>query len=155
MTRKLITLMAACGLTLGGLTYLQAGEHEHGPGPKMHHMGNPLEHLSEKLDLTAEQKAKVQPIIDQTKPQIAAIHQEAMEKMRAIMENAGGADPSVAHAAATGKIRCDEKGARRHAQGDAGNARRREKVTAVCRGETRGGDRKVAAVFFLLRLPQL
>jgi len=89
MTRKLITLIAACGLTLGGLTYLQAGEHEHGPGPKMHHMGNPLEHLSEKLDLTAEQKAKVQPIIDQTKPQIAAIHQEAMEKMRAIMESTG------------------------------------------------------------------
>jgi Spy/CpxP family protein refolding chaperone len=85
--------MAACGLTLGGLTYLQAGEHEHehehGPGPKMHHMGNPLEHLSEKLDLTADQKAKVQPIIDQAKPQIAAIHQEAMEKMRAIMESAG------------------------------------------------------------------
>ena len=68
--------MAACGLTLGGLTYLQAGEH--GPGPNQHHMGNPLEHLSENLNLT-----------DQAKPQIAAIHQEAMEKMRAIMENAG------------------------------------------------------------------
>ena len=79
--------MAACALTLGGLTYLQAGEH--GSGPKMHRMGNPLEHLSEKLDLTAEQKATVQPIIDQAKPQIAAIHQEAMEKMRAIMESAG------------------------------------------------------------------
>jgi len=79
--------MAACGLTLGGLAYLQAGEH--GPDAKHHHMGNPLEHLSEKLSLTAEQQAKVQPIIDQTKPQIAAIHQEAMEKMRAIMESAG------------------------------------------------------------------
>jgi Spy/CpxP family protein refolding chaperone len=79
--------MAACALALGGLTYLQAGEH--GPGPKMHRMGNPLEHLSEKLDLTAEQKAKVQPIVDQAKPQITAIHQEAMEKMRAIMESAG------------------------------------------------------------------
>ena len=87
MTRKLITLMAACALTLGGLTYLQAGEH--GACPKQHHMGNPLEHLSENLNLTAEQKAKVQPIIDQAKPQIAAIHQEAMEKMRTIMENAG------------------------------------------------------------------
>ncbi len=81
--------MAACGLTLCGLTYLQAGEHEHGPGPNQHHMGNPLEHLSESLNLTAEQKAKVQPIVDQVKPQIAAIHQEAMEKMKAIMENAG------------------------------------------------------------------
>lgn len=93
MTQKLITLIAASGLTLGGLTYLQAQEptgpkHEHGPGPK-HHMENPLEHLSEKLDLTADQKARVQPIIDQAKPQIAAIHQEAMEKMRVIMENAG------------------------------------------------------------------
>jgi Spy/CpxP family protein refolding chaperone len=97
MTRKLITLMAACGLALGGLTYLRANEpaaqaadpkHEHGPGPR-HHMENPLEHLSDSLNLTPEQKAKVQPIIDQAKPQIAAIHQEAMEKMRAIMENAG------------------------------------------------------------------
>jgi Spy/CpxP family protein refolding chaperone len=87
--------MAACGLTLGGLTYLQANEpaeqgpgpkHEYGPGPK-HHMENPLEHLSESLNLTAEQKAKVQPIIDQVKPQIAAIHQEAMDKMKAIMES--------------------------------------------------------------------
>ena len=87
--------MAACGLTLGGLTYLHAQDpsepaagpkHEHGPGPK-HHMENPLEHLSESLNLTAEQKAKVQPIIDQAKPQIAAIHQEAMEKMKAIMES--------------------------------------------------------------------
>src|SRR5882672_2912855 len=87
MTRKLITLLAACGLVLGGWTYLQAGEN--GPGPKCHHMGNPLEHLSESLNLTAEQKVKVQPIIDQAKPQIVAIHQEAMEKMRAIMESAG------------------------------------------------------------------
>ena len=89
--------MAACGLTLGGLTYLQAQDpsenadgvkHEHGPGPK-HHMENPLEHLSESLNLTAEQKVKVQPIIDQAKPQIAAIHQEAMEKMKTVMESAG------------------------------------------------------------------
>ena len=90
MTRKLITLMAACGLTLGGLTYLWANEPaEQGPGPKHHHMENPLEHLSESLNLTAEQKVKVQPIIDQAKPQIAAIHKEAMEKMQAVMENAG------------------------------------------------------------------
>jgi hypothetical protein len=31
----------------------------------------------------------VQPIIDQTKPQIQAIHQEAMEKMLALLENTG------------------------------------------------------------------
>ncbi len=86
--------MAASALSLGGLTYLQAkdpGEHgpkheHHGPGPG-HMMGNPLEHLSKELDLTDEQKTKVQPIIDQTKPQLAAIHQEAMQKMHALMES--------------------------------------------------------------------
>jgi Spy/CpxP family protein refolding chaperone len=94
MTRKLITLIAAGGLTLGGFTYLQAQDphgpkHEHGPGGPKHHMDNPFEHLSESLNLTPEQKAKVQPILDQTKPQLAAIHQEAMEKMRALMESTG------------------------------------------------------------------
>lgn len=95
MTRKIITLAAAAALSLASLVYLQAkepGEHgpkqEHGPGPH-HMMGNPLDHLSKDLDLTDDQKAKVQPIIDQAKPQIAAIHKEAMEKMHALLENAG------------------------------------------------------------------
>ena len=95
MTRKLITLMAASAISLSGLAYLQAkepGEHgpkheHHGPGP--HEMGNPLEHLSKDLNLTDDQKAKVQPIIDQAKPQIEAIHNEAMEKMKAVMESTG------------------------------------------------------------------
>lgn len=92
MTRKLITLLLASAFSLGGFTYLQAGE-EHGHGPKhvRKHvkMGNPLEDWSKDLNLTDEQKAKVQPIIDQAKPQIEAIHQEAMEKMRVILENSG------------------------------------------------------------------
>ncbi len=41
MTRKLITLMAAAAVSLGGLAFLQAhepGEHKHEHhGPKMHH----------------------------------------------------------------------------------------------------------------------
>src|SRR3979490_697184 len=95
MTRKIITLTAAAALSLASLVYPQAkepGEHgpkeEHGPGPH-HMMGNPFDHLSKDLDLTDDQKAKVQPIIDQAKPQIAAIHKEAMEKMHALLENAG------------------------------------------------------------------
>ena len=87
--------MAAAALSIGGLVYLQAKEpgehgpkHEHdGPGPH-HMMGNPLEHLSKDLELTDDQKAKVQPIIDQTKPQLQAIHKEAMEKMHALLESA-------------------------------------------------------------------
>lgn len=84
--------MTAAALSLGGLAYLQAkepGEHKHPHhGPKMHKMGNPLEHLSKDLDLTDAQKAQVQPIIDQTKPQLEAIHKEAMEKKHALLENA-------------------------------------------------------------------
>jgi Spy/CpxP family protein refolding chaperone len=93
MTRKIITLMAGAALSLGGLAYLQAkepGEHKYEHhGPKMHKMGNPLEHLSKDLELTDDQKTKVQPIIDQAKPQIEAIHKEAMEKTHTIMETAG------------------------------------------------------------------
>jgi Spy/CpxP family protein refolding chaperone len=95
MTRKIISLTTAAVLSLASLVYLQAkepGEHgpkpEHGPGPH-HEMGNPLEHLSKDLNLTDDQKAKVQPIIDQTKPQMEAIHKEAMEKMHALMESTG------------------------------------------------------------------
>ena len=52
-------------------------------------MGNPLDHLSKDLNLTDDQKTKVQPIIDQAKPQMAAIHKEAMEKMHALLDSAG------------------------------------------------------------------
>jgi Spy/CpxP family protein refolding chaperone len=86
-----MTLLAACGLALGGLTYLKAQDPhgpKHGPGAD-HHMDNPFEHLTETLSLTPDQKAKVQPILDQMKPQLAAIHQEAMEKMRTLMESTG------------------------------------------------------------------
>jgi Spy/CpxP family protein refolding chaperone len=81
------------GLALASLVYLQAkepGEHGPHPGPGPHHMmGNPFDHLTKDLSLTDEQKAKVQPIIDQTKPQMKAIHEEAMQKMHALMESAG------------------------------------------------------------------
>ena len=154
MTRKLITIMTAAALSIGGLIYLQAkepGEHgpkheNHGPGPH-HMMGNPLEHLSKDLELTDDQKAKVQPIIDQTKPQLTGHPQGGHGKDARATGKREHPDPAIAHAAATAKIRCDEKGARRHAQGDGGDARRQETVTAVTEGETDGGDRKVAADF--------
>ena len=96
MKRKIITITAAAAMSLATLVYLQAKEpgehgpkHEHGPGPGPHQMmENPLEHLSKDLNLTDEQKTKVQPIIDQAKPQIAAIHKEAMEKMHALLDSA-------------------------------------------------------------------
>jgi Spy/CpxP family protein refolding chaperone len=87
--KKTLTITAAVVLALGSLTFLEAQGHGgHGFGPDHgRHMGNPLEHLTESLKLTDAQKAQVQPILDQANPQIAAIHKEAMEKMRTVMEN--------------------------------------------------------------------
>jgi len=86
MKRQLIALTVVGALTLSGFAVAQAGD----GGPCGRHGGRGGGHLGkviEALDLTADQKAKVQPIIDQAKPQIAAIHEEAMLKVKALMEN--------------------------------------------------------------------
>ena len=96
MTRKLILLTTAAALSLAGLVYLQAEEpgkhapkHDGPGGPHHMMMENPFDHLTKDLNLTDEQKTKVQPIIDGVKPQIKAIHDEAMQKMHALLENTG------------------------------------------------------------------
>jgi Spy/CpxP family protein refolding chaperone len=47
-----------------------------------------LDRITENLNLTPEQKTKVQPILDQLRPQIAEIHREAMEKSKAATDKA-------------------------------------------------------------------
>jgi Spy/CpxP family protein refolding chaperone len=91
MNPKLIAVTIASALTLGSLgVYAQGGEHGH--RKMMFHGGGKmaLEHLTKDLDLTPQQQAQVQPIVEQAKPQIRAIHQEAMQKTRAVMENCAG-----------------------------------------------------------------
>jgi len=85
MKRNLFAIAAAGAIALGGFAVAQP---EDGPGSKggWHRHGNPLEHMTETLKLTPDQQAKVQPILDQSKPQIVAIHQEAMEKTKAVMD---------------------------------------------------------------------
>jgi Spy/CpxP family protein refolding chaperone len=84
MKRNLLALVTAGAIALGGFVVVQAqpgaggGGHWHG-----HAFG--LKGITEKLDLTADQQTKVQPILDAAKPQIAAIHQEAMQKMQTVM----------------------------------------------------------------------
>ncbi|HEX8281577.1 MAG TPA: hypothetical protein VF551_09375 [Chthoniobacterales bacterium] len=91
MKRTLIALAACATLAVGSLAVYAQGGGDGGPRGKGHgHRmggGNPLEHLTKKLDLTAQQQAQVAPIVDQAKPQIRAIHEEAMQKTRAILEN--------------------------------------------------------------------
>jgi protein CpxP len=48
--------------------------------------GNILEHMTKNLALTPEQQAKIQPILDQAKPQVIALRKEAMEKGKAIRD---------------------------------------------------------------------
>ena len=78
--------MAAGAIALGGFVMVQA-QPGPGGGGRWHGHGFGLQGMTEKLNLTSDQQTKVQPIIDQAKPQIAAIHQEAMQKMKAVMDS--------------------------------------------------------------------
>jgi Spy/CpxP family protein refolding chaperone len=87
MKRSLMALLSAGLITGTGLAIAQG----HGPGaanggPHGWRHGNPLEHMTETLNLTPDQKAKIQPIIDQAKPEMQAIHQEAMQKANTVMD---------------------------------------------------------------------
>ena len=87
MKRNLLALAVISAIAVSGFAIAQAGDKEDLGGRGWHKHGHRFEHLVETLNLTPEQKAKVQPIFDQAKPQLKAIHQEAMQKARAIMDN--------------------------------------------------------------------
>jgi Spy/CpxP family protein refolding chaperone len=86
MKRNLLTVVAAGAIALGGFVVVQAqpGSGGHG-GWHGHAFG--LQGITKQLSLTSDQQTKVQPILDQAKPQIAAIHQEAMQKMKTVMDS--------------------------------------------------------------------
>jgi Spy/CpxP family protein refolding chaperone len=86
MKRYLLTLIAASAIVLAGFVVVQA-QPQPGGGGRGHGKRFMVERLTQDLNLTSEQQAKVQPIIDQTKPQIAAIHREAMQKTKAVMDS--------------------------------------------------------------------
>ncbi|MEY2496548.1 MAG: hypothetical protein QOD12_104 [Verrucomicrobiota bacterium] len=89
MKRRLITLATAGALALTTISIAQA-EDPDGKGPRWRHhdKGNILEHMTKNLNLTPDQQAKIQPILDQAKPQIVAIRQDARQKINAIRDNA-------------------------------------------------------------------
>jgi Spy/CpxP family protein refolding chaperone len=86
MKRNVLTLVAAGAIALGGFVVVQA-QPGSGGGGRWHGHGFGLQGITEKLNLTSDQQTKVQPIIDGAKPQIAAIHQEAMQKMKTVMDS--------------------------------------------------------------------
>jgi len=86
MKRNVLAVIAAGAIALGGFAILQAQPGQGGAGCGHGHAFG-LQHLTDKLNLTSDQQTKVQPILDQAKPQIAAIHQEAMQKMKTVMDS--------------------------------------------------------------------
>jgi Spy/CpxP family protein refolding chaperone len=89
MKRNVLTLVAISAIAAGGFAWAQE-EAPQGPGGHhglRGHDGNPLDHIATSLNLTPDQKTKVQPIIDQAKPQLQAIHQDAMTKAKAVMDS--------------------------------------------------------------------
>ena len=86
MKTNLLAVAAAGAIALGGFALVQAQPGPGGPGPWHGHAFG-LKGITEKLNLTPDQQTKVQPILDQAKPQIAAIHQEAMQKMHTVMND--------------------------------------------------------------------
>jgi Spy/CpxP family protein refolding chaperone len=88
MKSRLITLTPACVFAAASIGLAQDPPNKNWQTRGFRKRGNPMEHLSKALDLTAEQKAKIQPIFDKAKPQVMAARQEAKQKIMAIRENA-------------------------------------------------------------------
>ena len=84
MKRNILTFVAAGAIALGGFGVLQA---QPGAGGGWHGHAFGLQGLTKQLDLTSDQQTKVQPILDSAKPQLEAIHQEAMQKAKAIIDS--------------------------------------------------------------------
>jgi Spy/CpxP family protein refolding chaperone len=88
MKRNLLTFAAVGAIALGGFAVAQAENGAWGgQGGRGHGHGFALAHLTKSLNLTSDQQAKVQPLIDQARPQIIAIHKDAMQKTQAVIDN--------------------------------------------------------------------
>src|SRR5205809_8143664 len=86
MKRDVLAVIAAGAIALGGFAIVQAQPRQGGAGCGHGHAFG-LGHLTDKLNLTSDQQTKVQPILDAAKPQIVAIHQEAMQKAKTVMDS--------------------------------------------------------------------
>ena len=81
MNKTLITFLAVGTIATTGFAVA------HGVGGGWHR-GNPLDNMTESLNLTADQQAKVKPILDQARPQLIQIHQDAMQKAKGVIDSA-------------------------------------------------------------------
>jgi Spy/CpxP family protein refolding chaperone len=84
MKRNILAFVAAGAIALGGFALVQA---QPGAGGCGHGRAFGLRGITKQLDLTSEQQTKVQPILDAAKPQFAAIHQEAAQKAKGVIDS--------------------------------------------------------------------
>jgi Spy/CpxP family protein refolding chaperone len=84
--RNLLTLATASAIALGGFALVSAQDGTGFAGHGWHGHQFAMQHLTKSLNLTADQQAKVQPLFDQARPQIIAIHKDAMQKTQAIVD---------------------------------------------------------------------
>ena len=86
MKRNLLTFTAIGAIALAGYAFAQSQNGFGGHHGGWHGQGLAMGHLTKALNLTAEQQSKVQPLIDQARPQIVAIHKDAMQKTQAVID---------------------------------------------------------------------
>ena len=90
MKLTLLTLTTIGAFLLGSTAFAHepetGGQDQRGGRGGFRHSS--LERTTEQLNLTPEQKAKVQPIIDQATPQLEDIRRDAMQKMKAVTDTA-------------------------------------------------------------------
>ena len=84
MKRNILAFVVAGAIALGGFAVVQA---QPGAGGGWHGHAFGLRGITKQLNLTSDQETKVQPILDAAKPQLAAIHQEAMQKAKGVIDS--------------------------------------------------------------------
>jgi len=87
MKRNILTLAVVGAIALAGYAFAEPQGGFGGRHGGWHGQGFAMGHLTKALNLTSDQQSKVQPLIDQARPQIIAIHKDAMEKTQAIIDN--------------------------------------------------------------------
>jgi periplasmic protein CpxP/Spy len=86
MKRNLLTLIAIGAIALAGYAFAEPQGGFGGRHGSWRGQGFAMGHLTKALNLTPDEQSKVQPLIDQARPQIIAIHKDAMEKTHAILD---------------------------------------------------------------------
>ncbi len=81
MNKKIITIALALTLPLTAAAFPgdRGGEHSYG------HRGDRIERLAKDLDLSAEQKAKLQEVFDEEKTKREALREETHQRMQTVL----------------------------------------------------------------------